>query len=74
MNTQPCALCGQPTYGYHKGVPECPDCMDRLDMAHIVLPDDSTVADHLLPRIEEAYRTGGMPPALLPPTRRAIES
>lgn len=43
-------------------------------LAHILLPDDSSVADHLLPRIEEAYRTGGMPPTLLPPTRRAIES
>jgi hypothetical protein len=45
-------------------------------MAHIVLPDGGTVADHLLPEIEKAYRTGGMPGKLLPPsaTRKAIEA
>ena len=33
---------------------------------HIVLPDNTIVADHVLPRIQEAYRTGGMPPTFLP--------
>jgi len=40
---------------------------------YIVLPDGSTVAEHLLPRIEQAYLTGDMPP-LLPehnPQRKA---
>lgn len=43
-------------------------------MAHIVMPDGLTVSDHLTPKIEEAYRKGGMPPQLLPPTRKAIEA
>jgi hypothetical protein len=34
-------------------------------MAHIVMPDGKTVAEHLVPKIEAAYRTGGMPPSLL---------
>lgn len=34
-------------------------------MAHIVMPDGKTVAQHLVPKIEAAYRSGGMPPSLL---------
>lgn len=34
-------------------------------MAHIVMPDNRTVAEHVLPKIEEAYLTGQMP-RLLP--------
>ncbi|WP_370194421.1 MULTISPECIES: hypothetical protein [Aurantimonas] len=36
-------------------------------LAQIVMPDGSTVADHVRPRIEEAYRTGTMQPLLPPP-------
>ncbi len=38
---------------------------DRAFMAHLMLPDGRTVAQHLQPRIETAYATGEMP-ALLP--------
>lgn len=34
-------------------------------MAHIVMPDGHTVAEHLIPKIDAAYRSGGMPPSLL---------
>lgn len=37
-----------------------------------VMPDGDTVAQHVLPRIEDAYRTGGVP-ELLPAPRPAIE-
>lgn len=40
---------------------------------HFVLPDGSTVAERVLPGIEQAYATGDVP-ALLPPTRPALES
>lgn len=33
-------------------------------MAHIVLPDGATVAEHVRPSIEQAYTTGKMPPLL----------
>ena len=33
-------------------------------MAHIVMPDGLTVAEHLTPKIESAYKTGQMPPLL----------
>lgn len=33
-------------------------------MAHIVLPDGSTVGDVMRPQIESAYETGRMPPLL----------
>jgi hypothetical protein len=32
---------------------------------HILLPDGSTVQDHVLPAIDEAYATGSMPHSLL---------
>lgn len=38
---------------------------DEEFMAHIVLPDKTTVAEFMTPQIEEAYKTGKMP-ALLP--------
>lgn len=38
---------------------------DRAFLAHLMLPDGRTVAQHLQPRIETAYATGEMP-ALLP--------
>jgi len=31
---------------------------------HMVMPDGSTVADHVLPAIEQAYATGTVPPLL----------
>lgn len=37
-----------------------------------VLPDGSTVADNVLPRLEQAFSTGEVP-ELLPPARAAIE-
>ena len=33
-------------------------------LANIVLPDNTTAGEWMLPRIEEAYRTGEMPPLL----------
>lgn len=33
-------------------------------MAHIVLPDGSTVGEYMLPQIEASYETGTMPPML----------
>jgi hypothetical protein len=37
-----------------------------------VLPDGTTVAENVLPRLQEAFATGRVP-ALLPPARPAIE-
>ena len=39
-------------------------------LAHIVMPDGSTVADHVRPRIASAYKEGRMQPLLPPPTNR----
>ncbi|WP_062017425.1 hypothetical protein [Aureimonas sp. AU4] len=36
-------------------------------LAQIVLPDGGTVADHILPRIADAYASGTMQPLLPPP-------
>ena len=33
-------------------------------LAHIVLPNNKTVADTLLPQIADAYKNGKMPPLL----------
>lgn len=33
-------------------------------MAYVMLPDGRTVSTHLLPRIEQAYESGSMPPLL----------
>lgn len=33
-------------------------------LAHIMLPDGSTVGEYMLPQVEQAYRTGVMPPML----------
>lgn len=41
--------------------------------AFMVLPDGSTVAEHLLPAIADAYATGTVPP-LIPSFRPALES
>lgn len=35
-------------------------------MAHIVMPDGLTVSEHLVPKIEQAYKSGQMPPLLGP--------
>lgn len=35
-------------------------------LAHIVMPDGKTIAEHTLPAIEAAYKGGKMPKALLP--------
>lgn len=40
-------------------------CFDDEFMAHIVLPDGSTVGEYMQPQIEQSYSTGNMP-ALLP--------
>ncbi len=37
-------------------------------LAYIVMPNDSTVAEHVLPLIAEGYRTGLTPPQLLLPS------
>ncbi|WP_199520077.1 hypothetical protein [Fulvimarina endophytica] len=44
------------------------ETLEDAFMAHIVMPDDSTVSEHIRPRIAQAYATGTMP-ALLPPTK-----
>lgn len=35
-------------------------------LAHIVIPGGSTVGNEIVPRLEEIYRTGNMPPLLGP--------
>jgi hypothetical protein len=40
-------------------------CFEDEFMAHIVLPDNRTVAEHVPPGIAAAYQTGKMPPLLL---------
>lgn len=42
-------------------------------MPHILLPDGSTFADHALPRVRDAYRSGRIPPLMPGPDRPAIE-
>jgi hypothetical protein len=42
-------------------------------MAHIMLPDGSSVGQAVLPKVAEAYDTGTMP-SLLPTYRKAIEA
>ena len=37
-------------------------------LAHIVLPDGSTVGQFMLPQVDQAYRSGEMPPMLPTPT------
>ena len=37
-------------------------------LSHIVLPDGSTVGQFMLPQVDQAYRSGEMPPMLLSPT------
>jgi hypothetical protein len=46
---------------------------EQAFMANIMLPDGSTVADAVLPRVAEAYETAQVP-EMLPPYRRAIEA
>ena len=38
-------------------------------MAHIVMPDGSTIGENIRPRIASAYRDGKMPPLLAGPTK-----
>ena len=40
-------------------------CFDDEFLAHIVLPDDKTCGDYMVPQLEAVYETGQMP-ALLP--------
>jgi len=42
-------------------------------LAHILLPDGTTVGQNTAPALEHAYETGQMP-ALLPATRPALEA
>ncbi len=35
-------------------------------LAHILLPDNRTVGEHIRPKVEAAYASGRLPPALLP--------
>ena len=37
-------------------------------MAHVVMPDGATIADHIAPKIATAYSTGTMPPLLPAPS------
>ena len=37
-------------------------------LSHIVLPDGSTVGQFMLPQVDQAYRSGEMPPMLPAPT------
>ncbi|MDQ3653675.1 MAG: hypothetical protein M3457_01170 [Chloroflexota bacterium] len=39
---------------------------DAVWMAHIALPDGLTVGHHVVPTIEDTYRTGQMPESMLP--------
>jgi len=39
---------------------------EREFLAHVVLPDNRTVADHVLPAVQQAYETGQVRPMLLP--------
>lgn len=45
---------------------------DEEFLAHFVLPGGGTVAEHVIPRVEEAYETGQLG-ELLPPPRPALE-
>lgn len=40
--------------------------IEREFLADIVLPNGSTVGEHMLPQLADAYETGGMPRLLLP--------
>jgi hypothetical protein len=42
------------------------ETFEEAFLAHVVMPDGKTVAEHAHPRIEQAY-SGGEVPALLPP-------
>lgn len=42
-------------------------------LAYTVLPDGSTVAEHIQDRISDAYRSGEVPELMPMPNRRAIE-
>ena len=35
-------------------------------LAYTMLPDNTTVAEHIHAEVDEAWRTGGVPPSLLP--------
>jgi hypothetical protein len=45
------------------------ETLEEAFMAHVVMPDGQTVAEHVKPRIAAAYESGTMQP-LLPPPRR----
>lgn len=40
------------------------ETFDEAFLAHVVMPDGSTVAEHAIPRIVEAYKSGAMVPLL----------
>jgi hypothetical protein len=40
-------------------------CFEDEFMAHIVMPDNRTVGEHVRPRIAQAYATGGVPRLML---------
>jgi hypothetical protein len=45
------------------------ETFEEAFMAHVVMPDGQTVADHVRPRIESAYKEGKMLPLLPGPSR-----
>lgn len=38
-------------------------------LPHIIMPDDRTVAEHVIPKVAIAYQSGDMPPLLPGPTQ-----
>lgn len=44
------------------------ETFEEAFMAHVVMPDGKTVAEHALPAIARAYETGNMPPLLPGPS------
>jgi len=46
---------------------------DEAFMAHLILPNNQTAGQYLLPQIDQAYETGSMPRGLLPPPADDVE-
>jgi hypothetical protein len=47
-----------------EGVEAGIETLEEAFMAHVVLPDNTTVGAFMLPQIEQAYTSGGMPKLL----------
>lgn len=46
------------------GIEEGIETFEQAFMAHVVMPDGLTLGQHVAPKIEDAYRSGRMPPLL----------